>query len=736
MRISLIAVCNCLLMLTAEGIPSARPLGRCLGTFTVGSRAPLAKPSASAVYPLPPEGERQKAMASVSSTFDAGILDAYGWRVVNRYQGFAMLEGNAQSLPLLYEAPGIVEIHAARSVRPTMDAARRLSRVDGILNWGPRPNPAGVNGKGVLIGIVDYGFDTRHPAFLDSAGKTRFLAIWDPNLPKEKGAPYNMGRVRYQAQLQADTAFGNTDGELHGTHVASCAAGSDRTGPYYGVAPEAYLMGVNIATKNDSADFETNVANGIQWLFHEADSLKIPCVVNLSLGNAHFGPHDGTSMFDRFLDTLAAPGHIIVGAVGNSGNKSLHAGFNLGATDTLGTFSLLPALTDLWGEKNKPFKVEILIADSATGNFTVSSSYLSTATVRQRPVYDTLTWVNPVSGRTVFLALSFASERANAANGRPHAEFAVNATKQDAAADLLGLRIGFRLVGPGQVHAWNGDGTAFLSLGFQGFRDGDNDYSISEIGGTAKSIISVGGYVSKNEWADYQGKSHGELVDQKVGELAEWSSHGPTLDGRSKPELCAPGRVVVGALSSALTDPHDWQLPYIVSWPDPATRNGRYMAVEGTSQAAPVATGAVALMLELDPKLTGAQAKAKLMQSAYHDEFTGPLAAPNSLWGAGKLDASEAIQTIRSTPVAARGRKAETRPRVGLRWSQGILQVTGVDAAEFRDAGIYDWRGIRVADLLLVQAGRFRLSRELPQGVYSALLRTNRAIFRVRWLKD
>ena len=36
-----------------------------------------------------------------------------------------------------------------------MDAARRLSRIDGILNWGPYPNPAGVNGKGVLVGLVD-----------------------------------------------------------------------------------------------------------------------------------------------------------------------------------------------------------------------------------------------------------------------------------------------------------------------------------------------------------------------------------------------------------------------------------------------------------------------------------------------------------------------------------------------------------------------------------------------------
>ena len=726
-----------LLLLLSQPSPDARALGRCLGTFTTEQRAPLAKPSAATAYALPPEGQRQKAMAAISPAFDPATLDGYGWRVANSYKGFAMLEGNPVTLPLLYEAPGILEIHAARRVHPTMDAVRSLSRIDGILNWGPQANLVGVNGKGVLIGVIDFGFDTHHPAFLDSTGKTRFLAIWDPNLPKEKGAPYNLGRVRYQAQLQADSAFGQNEGDLHGTHVASCAAGSDRGSPYYGVAPEASLMGVNLSTKNEAADFETNVANGIQWLFHEADSLKLPCVVNLSLGNSHFGPHDGTSMFDRFLDSLAAPGHIIVGAAGNSGKKSLHAAFNLSAADTLGAFSRLPAVADLWGEKGKAFKVEFLLADSASGDYMVSSAYLSTTTVRLRPVTDTITWVNPVSKRTVFLALTFVSERANAANGRSHFEFVVEPVpKKDSLSDLRGLMAGFRLVGPGLVHAWNADDAPWLSLGITGFRNGDNGYSISEVGGTSKSIISVGGYVSKNEFTDYQGASHSELVDQKVGELATWSSHGPTLDGRIKPDLCAPGRVVVGALSSALTHPYDWMLPYIVSWPPAPDGRRRYMAVEGTSQAAPVVTGVAALMLELNPKLTGAQIKSQLMQTAYHDTFTGALASPDSLWGAGKLDASAAIQTVRATPVSARNIMPAARQRIGVSYSMGILQVTGPEGASCRSAEIRDWRGGLVAVPAQIRPGRFSLPRELVPGVYLAILRMDRGVYRVRWFKD
>ncbi|MDB6036065.1 MAG: hypothetical protein JWM16_6403, partial [Verrucomicrobiales bacterium] len=407
---------------SSSGNPTGS-LGRCLGTLNlVSPRAALAKPGASTVYSLPPEGQRQSAMASVSSDFDPRSLEAYGWRLVNLFKGFATLEGNPATLRLLYEAPGILEIHASRNVQPTMDAARRLSRIDGILNWGPRPNSQGVNGKGVLIGVVDFGFDTHHPAFLDSAGKTRFLAIWDPNLPKERGAPYNLGQVRYQAHLQADPAFGQHESDLHGTHVASCAAGSGPTNPFYGVAPAASLMGVNLSTKNNANDFETNVANGIQWLFHEADSLKMPCVVNLSLGNSHIGPHDGTSMFDRFLDSVAAPGHIIVGAVGNDGDKKIHTSMNLGASDTLGSFSATPVFMDMWGEAAKPFKFEILLLDSASRNYTVSSAYLSTVTLRTRPVFDTITWTNPNTHKAVQIAVTFQTEKANPANQRPHAE--------------------------------------------------------------------------------------------------------------------------------------------------------------------------------------------------------------------------------------------------------------------------------------------------------------------------
>ncbi len=710
----------------------ADSLGRLLGTFTLDApRAALAKPGASTTYSLPPEGQRQQAMATVTNDFDPQSLDAYGWRLINLYKGIATLEGNPVTLRLLYDAAGILEIHPARTVGPTMDAARRLSRVDGILNWGPTPNKAGVNGKGVIIGLVDFGFEILHPALLDAQGKTRFLGIWDPNLPKEKGAPYGRGQVRNAAQLQAQPTFALHDADFHGTHVASCAGGSQAAYPYYGVAPEASFLGVNLSTQNPANDFETNVVNGVQWIFHVADSLKMPAVVNLSLGNAHAGPHDGTAMFDRFLDSIAAPGHIIIGAAGNDGLKRLHMSLNLGVSDTLGAFTGPDAFLDMWGEAGKNFKFQVLLLDSASKDYTTSSIYLSTATLRLRPIFDTIAWTNPRTHNTLKVAVTVQTEKANAGNGRPHAELVLAPAGNPAPADVEGLRFGFRMVGPGLVHLWNAASTAFLSMGITGFHDGDSVMSISEIGGTAKSILSVGAYVAQDVYTDYKGVAHTDLVNQKVGELASWSSRGPTLDGRVKPELIAPGRSIIGALSSAVTHLADWQYPWIAVWPDPNLLTGRYLAAEGTSQAAPIVAGAVALLLESNPKLTGAQIKSYLTETAYKDEFTGDLTAPNSSWGYGKLDASAAIQKVRPTPVPARYAAAGER-KVSARLDQGNLVVTGLEGAGPVEGGIVDWRGREVAGLRALRAGRMTLAKPLRPGVYIAVLKAGRSSYRLR----
>jgi serine protease AprX len=93
-----------------------------------------------------------------------------------------------------------------------------------------------------------------------------------------------------------------------------------------------------------------------------------------------------------------------------------------------------------------------------------------------------------------------------------------------------------------------------------------------------------------------------------------WSSRGPTsIDGAAKPDLVAPGRKMVSLRSPGST--LDLELPdRQVAGLDPTAP--AYFRLSGSSMAAPVVTGVVALMLEKNPALTPAQVKHRLKATA------------------------------------------------------------------------------------------------------------------------
>jgi serine protease AprX len=106
-----------------------------------------------------------------------------------------------------------------------------------------------------------------------------------------------------------------------------------------------------------------------------------------------------------------------------------------------------------------------------------------------------------------------------------------------------------------------------------------------------------------------------------AGNLAWFSSRGPTLDNRIKPDIVAPGVNVTSAQANSGTG---------------------YVAESGTSMATPFVSGVAALMKIRQPSLTPLQIKSTLMTTAID---LGPPGTDID-YGAGRLNAYAALQSI------------------------------------------------------------------------------------------
>jgi subtilisin family serine protease len=123
--------------------------------------------------------------------------------------------------------------------------------------------------------------------------------------------------------------------------------------------------------------------------------------------------------------------------------------------------------------------------------------------------------------------------------------------------------------------------------------------------------------------------------------LGDYSSRGPTyLDFIAKPDLVAPGTGTISLAAPGSTF-YTTKLQYLVSGLRP-TANQPYLALTGTSMAAPVVSGTVALMLQANPSLTPNLIKAILQYTAQVYPGYKPLEQ-----GAGFLNSLGAVQLAR-----------------------------------------------------------------------------------------
>ncbi len=572
----------------------------------------------------------------------------------------------AASIPLaaidaLSRSGHFVRIEAAHAVKVVDDSSSSAIDV-GNVREPVQTGWIGFGGKGSIVGIYDTGIDLRHPDFIDPAGRSRVLRLWDQTAG---GSTPGVGKGLVCDSAAIAAAIADAGGCIerdlagHGTHVAGIAAGDGSAGatagsgfrPFAGVAPEADLL---IVKGGNGFFLEQDIISGLKWIKDRAQERGRPAAVNLSLGGQS-GPRDGTRVYEQILDSLSGPGFIVAVAAGNEGDNQntvpsiephrFHARL-VPANGALKSATLVVpgyqpstqpcadfAVLEMWYGGADSLEVVVTRPDGTT--FGVQPGDTASDNALSGGVYidNASEGLDPANGdRQAFVEIS----GCGAGSGSPRAGgwgIGVRALRAPSgeAADMwiLGSALGI----------------SSSARGGQGF---DNRSTVGSPG-TAREAVTVGSFVSRICFPSIVGGDACSTVSAPIGDIADYSSTGPTRDGRLKPEIAAPGSLILSSLS------RNANFPQIQITPDNA-----HAALQGTSMATPHVTGALAILMQVDPSLTPDEAKAVFSRSARRDAFVqnshvdgDPGGVPNFNWGWGKLDVQNALADLGADAGAA-----------------------------------------------------------------------------------
>ncbi len=566
-----------------------------------------------------------------------------------------------EAVPGLLEAAGIRAMEAAVPLVPLgfagtaaapTDTAMADADFDGLRrrvgsSW------EGLTGDGVIIGVYDSGLDLTHGDFLRPGGTTRVIFAWDQT-GSQTPAPGAMGGHTFDYGAECTGAIidaggcGMVDRVGHGTHVTGVAAadgsatGQDQPAwRFAGGAPDADLVIVKGGDGQYTAD---RVLDGVAYIVARAEALRRPVVVNLSL-SSQSGPHDGTTLFERALDALTGPGRIIVAGAGNAGDHrnttpvAPNGPFHAQGTGAGSHAVRVPPYEPAPGAINDGVLVELWYGGTDSLSITVTS-----------PAGESLTVATGDSASLDTdggaIAIMNALDGPSPLNGDHGALIGIVDAREAAPPDSgdWAIQVSADAVnGTGVYHLWL-TGATFEALVPTVLDGGTTNRYLVGVPGSADRVIAAGAHVTRHRWLGVGGDVEAFQLQEPLGAIAFFSSPGPRRDGVSKPDLTAPGKMVIAARSK---DAALWD-----DFPDLLEADSVHAALLGTSMASPGVAAAAALLLQIDPGLEPEDIRDALRLSAAVDPFVAT-PTPHPVWGAGKLDAAAATERLAPDGLAA-----------------------------------------------------------------------------------
>ena len=573
-------------------------------------------------------------------------------------EGLHILYANAKQpheLALLSERG---KLSLSNRLLPAMSLAHnRISADRAALDYG-------LSGAGSVVGIVDTGADVAHPALRNADGGTR--VVWmlaygqtargvHAELEEEYGCNGNDPCAVYdRADLDAilsshDLSALPQDFIGHGTHIASIAAGFDAK--YPGIAPQADLMVVAAADESGGV-FDSRILLGTRFIFERAQERKQPAVINVSLGS-NFGAHDGSSGLERGLESLAkGPGRTLVVAAGNSATRysgileKEYAPFGNHAqyAVTESTDLRVPILQYAARKTQIVGGIYLWIATQPGDHLRVA---LATQGDKVSPwtgpgeanSFNSESWRDPDQFDVVILNSSGGSTGLEVPPGNVVIAIAGKFSNE--------RKFELVLSGSATTRIW-ATGTGAAAYGASGLGpvlSRAQTRGTVQIPASAASLISVGSTINRLDWVNYNGEVLEDSQTSSTG-LSNFSSVGPNQLAQLKPELVAPGEGIIAAMAGA-ADPRGEEST-MSQFDDYGTCpsstecfviDDEHGISSGTSMAAPMVTGTVALLMQRDSALTMDKARAYLMAGAYRLGASGQSGG----WGTGEVDVVGAL---------------------------------------------------------------------------------------------
>lgn len=559
----------------------------------------------------------------------------------------------------IQEIDNVELIDVARPVGMRLDKARANTLHDKVLAGTDLESP--YTGKGVVYGTLDCGIDFNHANFRNSDGSTRIAYAYlpsDESGTAPKGTYYNpyTGTLMSNVTLPGSEYTGDaikgltTDmrDESHGTHTIGIGAGSYDSS-YKGFAPEADIIACG------SEDLSAvNIINSIAYVFDKAKQMKKPAVVNLSLGY-NLGSHTGDDAEAYMIDQLSGAGRIVCVSAGNEGDLNLHLEKTFTASSTTcqtivyDYYNEYDSNVDIWTRGSKSLKAQVSIIDEDGGTVLASMKECSSS---NQNVSSTSS-----SGFNKYFKGSITMEYQKY-NGKTDIFMYVNGSLTK---DYYLISLKITSEAGETVDVWTDGYTELESADLSGYTRGTPSMSINTMACGQRSI-SVGAYNSRKTCPSISGGSI-SFGSMTIGDIAYFSSYGPTPDGRQLPHIVGPGHTLVSSISNydSYNDPNSDDYASNVS--KSVSANGRknlWGPMSGTSMSCPAVAGIIATWLQADPNLTPEQILEVFKATAINDSYTAK--AP-SKWGYGKIDSYAGLKKVISENSTV-GAVTEAQPLV------------------------------------------------------------------------